>query len=84
MTGEFLDWRQRGRCRSSVDPELFFPVGQGAQAREQEAQAVAFCQPCPVRIKCGDWAVAAGEAGVWGGLTEGQRKRIRQQRRRAS
>ena len=83
MSDEFLDWRDRGRCRRGVDPELFFPVGQGAQARAQEAQAVAFCQPCPVRIKCATWAVEVGEAGVWGGLTEGQRRRIRQQRRTA-
>jgi WhiB family redox-sensing transcriptional regulator len=35
------------------------------------------CRDCPVRAICLDWALANGqEAGIWGGLTEDQRRRL--------
>lgn len=76
------DWRDRARCRSE-DPELFFPVGQGAEAAEQERAAMAVCRPCPVRLECLAWALTVHEAGVWGGTSEAERRRIRRERRTA-
>jgi WhiB family redox-sensing transcriptional regulator len=77
-----LDWRQRGACLDE-DPELFFPVGTGRGAAPQEEEARAVCMRCPVRAECLAWALETGqEFGVWGGMTELDRRRIRRQQRR--
>lgn len=65
--------RRDPRCN---DPALFFP----AQGRSAEA-AKAVCADCPVVQQCADYALADhGLEGVWGGMTAGERDRIRQQR----
>jgi WhiB family redox-sensing transcriptional regulator len=68
------DWRARAACRRpGVDPELFFPV-KGASARP----AKRVCQRCPVRAECLEFALATRqEHGVWGGLSERERRRLR-------
>ena len=67
-------WRQFAACQSA-DPELFFPVpAPGADLRQVEA-AKAICAGCPVRGQCLALAtVTRREHGVWGGLTEEERR----------
>ena len=69
-------WRQFAACRSA-DPELFFPVpapGPGPGLRQGE-EAKAICAGCPVRGQCLAFAtVTRQEHGVWGGLTEEERR----------
>ena len=63
-------WVVFSACRDA-DPSLFFPA-----TKEEEEQALALCATCPVRIDCLEYALEARERfGVWGGLTEKQRKR---------
>ena len=72
-----------GSCRSA-DPDLFFgPDAEFVTSRAQrEAAAKAICAGCPVRDACLTYALDAGEAfGVWGGLTEDERRALRRQRR---
>ena len=70
-----MDWRHRARCRD-VDPELFFPVGTTGPAEAQVQSAKAICALCPVREECLQWALdTAQDAGVWGGLSEEERRR---------
>jgi WhiB family redox-sensing transcriptional regulator len=70
-------WRNRAACRDS-DPELFFPIGSTGLALEQIRAAKAVCDQCPTRKACLDFAVATNqEAGVWGGLSEDERRRLR-------
>lgn len=70
------DWMTAAHCRG-VDPELFFP-----HKGESSAAAKEVCFGCPVRQECYDHALANGEHfGVWGGLTEMERKAIRRSRR---
>lgn len=65
------DWRVRAAC-ADYDPELWFPIDGHAE------QAVAICRGCPVRTMCADWAISTGaEYGIWGGLREEDRRRIR-------
>ena len=72
-----MDWRRYAACLN-VDPELFFPVGTAAPARQQIEQAKAVCRRCEVRESCLDWALTAGQdQGVWGGLSEEERRRTR-------
>ena len=59
-----------------VDPDLFFPE-RGASTRE----AKEVCRGCVVREDCLEYALANGEKfGIWGGLSERERRRLRRQR----
>jgi WhiB family redox-sensing transcriptional regulator len=69
------DWRGMGNC-IGVDPELFFPE-RGVSTSEPKK----VCAGCVVKAECLEYALEAGEKfGVWGGLSERERRRIRQQR----
>jgi WhiB family redox-sensing transcriptional regulator len=68
-------WRRRAACRGA-DPGSFFPASE-----EDSGPAKAVCQTCPVRQHCLEWALAGREEGVWGGLTETERNRLRGVRR---
>lgn len=75
-----MAWRQQGRCRG-VDPAVFYPVSDEDEALE----AKAICETCPVRGPCLEYALAAREKhGVWGGLTERERRRLLRQRRKSA
>ena len=70
------DWRADAACRDA-DPELFFPDGDLGSARAQLKTAKLICRGCPVSATCLSWALASGqEAGIWGGLTEDERRRL--------
>jgi WhiB family redox-sensing transcriptional regulator len=77
-----LDWVHRARCKEE-DPELFFPIGTTGPAGAQIAAAKAICMLCEVRMECLEWSMATGQdAGVWGGLSEEERRALRRARRR--
>jgi WhiB family redox-sensing transcriptional regulator len=79
-----MDWVHRARCKDE-DPELFFPVGTSGPAACQIATAKAICMQCDVRALCLEWAMAtAQDSGVWGGLSEEERRALRRARRRAT
>jgi WhiB family redox-sensing transcriptional regulator len=68
-------WQRLANCLG-VDPDLFFPE-RGASTRE----AKEVCRGCVVREDCLDHAVANGEKfGIWGGLSERERRRVRRAR----
>jgi WhiB family transcriptional regulator, redox-sensing transcriptional regulator len=72
-------WRQYARCLGA-DPELFHP-----HADDPADAAKAICAVCPVREPCLEYAITAREKqGVWGGLTEKERRRLIRQRRRSA
>jgi len=77
-----VDWVHRARCKDE-DPELFFPVGTTGPAAVQIEQAKTICRRCDVRAECLEWAMATGQdAGIWGGLSEEERRALRRARRR--
>lgn len=81
-TATALDWRQEGACREE-DPELFYPVGSTGAALVQADEAKAVCRRCPVWGSCRSYALDTREPhGVWGGLTEAERRRILRRRAR--
>lgn len=76
-----LDWRDRAACRG-VDPELFFPH---RGENDALAAAKAICAECRVRDDCLEEAMADRTLmGVWGGLSERQRRTLRTKRRKAA
>jgi WhiB family redox-sensing transcriptional regulator len=71
------DWRNRASCRDT-NPELFFPIGTTGLAIDQIDSAKAVCAQCPVTHECLEFALATNqEAGVWGGTTEDERRKLR-------
>jgi len=74
-------WRQYARCLGA-DPDVFHPP---ADSDELAEPAKAICRICPVREACLEHAITAREKqGVWGGLTERERRRLIRQRRRTA
>ena len=77
-----MDWLHYARCKDE-DPELFFPVGTTGPAAGQVEAAKTICRLCEVRGDCLEWAISTGQdAGVWGGLSEDERRSLRRARRR--
>ncbi|WP_248965739.1 WhiB family transcriptional regulator [Sphaerisporangium perillae] len=78
-----MDWRHRAACRD-VDPELFFPIGNTGPALMQIEEAKQVCRACPVSDPCLKWAIESGQdAGVWGGLSEDERRALKRRTARA-
>lgn len=69
-------WQRSANCLG-VDPDLFFPE-RGASTKE----AKAVCSRCEVKAECLEFAITNAEKfGIWGGLSERERRRIRRERR---
>jgi predicted Fe-S protein YdhL (DUF1289 family) len=69
-------WMSRGLC-AQTDPEAFFPE-KGGSTREGKR----ICSACPVRAECLEWALDHDERfGIWGGLSERERRRLRRNAR---
>ena len=74
------DWRDGALCRET-DPELFFPIGTTGNALVQIDNAKQVCRECPSAQGCLDFALDTNQdSGIWGGLTEEERRVIRRKR----
>jgi WhiB family redox-sensing transcriptional regulator len=68
-------WKDQALC-AQTDPDAFFP-DKGGSTRE----AKRVCIGCAVRVECLSYALDNDERfGIWGGLSERERRRLRQQR----
>lgn len=77
------DWRHNAACRET-DPELHFPIGTSGIHQVQVEAAKAVCDRCPARPACLEWAVDNPSVeGIWGGLTDGERRNYRRRQHRA-
>jgi len=78
-TADQQKWWDLGACKG-LDSAMFYP--------DDEASAVsakAVCADCAVRSSCLEHALDIREkAGVWGGATERDRRRIIRQRRKTA
>jgi WhiB family redox-sensing transcriptional regulator len=75
-----FDWRDDALCRDT-DPSLFFPIGTTGLAVMQIDKAKGLCGQCVVAADCLDFALDTNQdSGIWGGLTEEERRVIRRQR----
>ena len=76
-----LKWRSIGLCKGS-DTMVFYPPSDDDSLAEE---AKMICSMCAVRKPCLEFALANREKhGVWGGLTERERRRVLRQRRRSA
>ena len=70
-----LAWQTDALC-AQTDPEAFFPE-KGGSTRD----AKKICTTCEVKAQCLEYALANDERfGIWGGLSERERRRLRRAR----
>lgn len=73
------DWQEGGLCRGNHS-HLFFPpstLERKDERERREMKAKAICAVCQVRRECLDYAVTIREPyGIWGGLTEVERRQL--------
>jgi WhiB family transcriptional regulator, redox-sensing transcriptional regulator len=70
--GDAQSWQEQALC-AETDPEAFFPE-KGGSTRE----AKKICTGCEVKAQCLEYALANDERfGIWGGLSERERRRLR-------
>lgn len=66
------EWTDDAACRGRRTA-VFFPTDDSTAGA-----AKALCRRCPVVEQCLEFALATHQdAGVWGGLSEGERRRLR-------
>ena len=69
-----LSWQDKALC-AQTDPEAFFPE-KGGSTRE----AKRICVSCEVKQECLEYALMQDERfGIWGGLSERERRRLKRQ-----
>ena len=68
---------------AQVGGDLFFPEreNEGKLARLSIASAKSICRSCQHITECAEWGIRKERHGIWGGLTDSERKKIRNQRR---
>lgn len=73
---ELWQWQYQGACRDKETEQFFHPEGErGGTRRRRAAAAKAICMTCPVLEQCREYALRAHEPyGVWGGMTEEERR----------
>lgn len=79
-------WKLRAPCRGA-DPELFFPTAKTGPRSAEYRRAVrdvrmTYCDRCPVIMQCRAYADHHDEKfGIWGGIGELERKKLRRLRK---
>lgn len=75
LSSRELAWQDLANCRGA-NPDLFFPE-RGASTRT----AKSICRECSVQGDCLEFAIVSSEKfGIWGGMSERERRKIRRQR----
>ncbi|MDD5710738.1 MAG: WhiB family transcriptional regulator [Candidatus Colwellbacteria bacterium] len=70
-----LEWQDQANCRGSDSDLFFLERGKSSQS------AKVICRECQVREECLEFAINTGQRfGVWGGLSERERRRVRRER----
>jgi WhiB family redox-sensing transcriptional regulator len=74
-----MAWQDFANCRGA-NPDLFFPE-RGASTRT----AKSICRECTVQDQCLEFAIVSSEKfGIWGGMSERERRKIRKERQIAA
>jgi hypothetical protein len=80
-----MNWREKAACRGSEDPVFDWSPNAVTRAKTAAKARDAYCQWCPVTAECQAEGDRLGSVGVWGGLSDDERKAAvrREQRWRA-
>lgn len=73
------DWHDKAKCKG-WDPDIFYP-DRGVPS----SSAKAICNECAVQLDCLEFALTRDEHfGIWGGLSERERRKLYRERQRSS
>jgi WhiB family redox-sensing transcriptional regulator len=76
-----MEWLSEAACRTE-NPELFFPSGDSALVGLAVMRAKEVCRGCSVVVECLTFALDTEQrVGVWGGLSEDERRHTRRRQR---
>jgi WhiB family transcriptional regulator, redox-sensing transcriptional regulator len=79
-----MTWRDQAACLDQ-DPELFFSIADTGASAHHSEEAKAVCRRCEVTQTCLLWALETRqETGVWGGLSQDERRALRRRNARTS
>jgi hypothetical protein len=77
-------WRAQDEADEIVGctnyPDLFYPDVRGVGMASNTQMARDLCAACPIVAMCAAYGINHEEHGIWGGLTEDDRKSIRRLR----
>jgi 2-phospho-L-lactate transferase/gluconeogenesis factor (CofD/UPF0052 family) len=65
---------EQANC-TSLDPELFFPVGEMKQEIARTLKRI--CMNCPIMDQCLEYSLHVKVSGYWAGTNETERERLR-------
>lgn len=67
---------------AEVDPEIFFASDSTSDQRKffTATEARKVCNRCEHKIECGEYSLQNRVMGIWGGLSEMERRKIRRER----
>jgi hypothetical protein len=65
----------RGACLDEKDPDVFFSNENNVYEPKKLRYAKFVCMGCPIKMECRDEGDRIDAVGVWGGLTEKERRR---------
>jgi WhiB family transcriptional regulator, redox-sensing transcriptional regulator len=69
------EWADRGACREAVTTVFFPHYGDSTE------EAKTYCARCPVLMECREFAIQYPMLrGIWGGMNERERKKLRWQK----
>lgn len=68
-------WKKYAACRGKGLTSIFF----ADRYTKEQAEAKKICATCPVKQACREYGLSlgAGEGGIWGGLNQNDRRRVR-------
>jgi WhiB family redox-sensing transcriptional regulator len=67
---------------ASVGGDFWFPEKEAGGSNSTEmVMAKSICRRCPHQSECAEWGIQNEIHGIWGGVTEGERRLIRRKRR---
>jgi WhiB family transcriptional regulator, redox-sensing transcriptional regulator len=71
-----FSWTSKSACKDS-DLALFFPENNDPKVAFKIREAKSICNSCLVQKECLNYALEYEIAGVWGGMTENDRRKHR-------
>lgn len=76
-------WIDLAQCRLEAIPTRWFYSDEETKQYDHDKEVMDVCSRCPVRIQCGDYAMRENEPGIWGGMYEDQRTKLKARRKSA-
>ena len=71
------DWRTKAACRLEDGDWIEIPKGGVKLQRSEKQRELAFCEVCPVKVKCLEHAQPLG---IWGGTLPAERREPRRRK----